>query len=178
MKQINTKQITTYLPTFNQGGFTLVEMMVVTVILGVVVSMAVPNMSRQLADNRIREAERTIVNAHKDAQAEAMIQHRAVTVTYHPNSTGSSSIELGATGRPFHKTYQLPTDVKIYHKAGGLLTSDKIYSVRPSGRTSSNMSYCISTDGLKSKVKTHVKYTENLIGRDTSSEGDDSKCNK
>ncbi len=177
MQKTDIKQITADKKNVNQGGFTLVEMMIVISILGIIASLAAPSMKGQLEKNHIRNAERTIVNAHKDAQAEAMIRRERVAITYKKDAD-SGYIELGTVGSNFHKIFRLPAQVKVYHKAGGTeLASDHYhYEVKVNGRYSDTMSYCLTTADLKGEFKKHVRFVKGQIARDTSKTGADDKC--
>lgn len=66
-------------------GFTLIELMVTIAVLAIIVSIAAPSISSQLADQRITSTTATLANALKEAKAESIIRRQDITVVY--NST-------------------------------------------------------------------------------------------
>ncbi|WP_230659406.1 pilus assembly FimT family protein [Psychrobacter sp. I-STPA10] len=64
-----------------QQGFTLVEMLVTIAVMAIIVAIAAPSMSRQLADQRIRTTAATLDNALSTAKAESLIRKQKVKVS-------------------------------------------------------------------------------------------------
>ena len=69
------------------SGFTLIELMVTIAVLAVIVGMAAPNISTQLADQRVKSTAATLANALKEAKVESIIRRQNVTVIYDANAT-------------------------------------------------------------------------------------------
>ena len=69
------------------SGFTLIELMVTIAVLAIIVSIAAPNISTQLANQRVKSTTATLANALKEAKAESLIRRQNVTVTYNNTST-------------------------------------------------------------------------------------------
>ena len=69
------------------SGFTLIELMVTIAVLAIIVSIAAPNISTQLANQRVKSTTATLENALKEAKAESIIRRQNVTVTYNNTST-------------------------------------------------------------------------------------------
>ncbi|WP_199507012.1 pilus assembly FimT family protein, partial [Psychrobacter sp. bablab_jr014] len=63
-------------------GFTLVELMVTIAVLAVIVSIAAPTISRQLADQRVKSTASTLLNVLREVRAESSINKMPVTVSY------------------------------------------------------------------------------------------------
>lgn len=81
------------------SGFTLIELMITIAIMAIIVSIAAPSISTQLANQRVKSTIATLSNALKEAKAESVIRRKSIKMTYHNNgaSTGTIKIEQGST---------------------------------------------------------------------------------
>ena len=66
----------------SSSGFTLIELMVTIAVLAIIVSIAAPSISMQLANQRVKSTASVIENALKEAKAESIIRRQNVMVTY------------------------------------------------------------------------------------------------
>lgn len=67
---------------YSSAGFTLIELMVTIAVLAIIVSIAAPNISNQLANQRVKSTTATLANALKEAKAESIIRRQNITVIY------------------------------------------------------------------------------------------------
>ena len=75
--------VTCYRPksmSTHQCGFTLIELMVTIAVLGVIVSMAAPNISQQIASQRVNNTTSILATALKQAKTESAIRRRNITM--------------------------------------------------------------------------------------------------
>lgn len=72
-------------PVSKSQGFTLIELMVTIAVLAIIVSIAAPNISTQLANQRVKSTTATLENALKEARAESVIRRQNITVTINSN---------------------------------------------------------------------------------------------
>ncbi|NRD69709.1 type II transport protein GspH [Psychrobacter okhotskensis] len=70
----------------NSSGFTLIELMVTIAVLAIIVGIAAPSISTQLANQRVKSTAATLVNALKEAKAESIIRRQNVTLSYNNGS--------------------------------------------------------------------------------------------
>jgi len=77
----------------SNSGFTLIELMVTIVVLAVIVSIAAPSISTQLANQRVKSTTATLINALREAKAESVIRRQPVTVSY-TNDAESSNVSI------------------------------------------------------------------------------------
>lgn len=68
-------------------GFTLIELMVTIAVLAIIVSIAAPNISTQLANQRVKSTVSLIENALKEAKAESVIRRQDIRVIYNDSVT-------------------------------------------------------------------------------------------
>ena len=73
-------------------GFTLIELMVTIAVLAIIVTIAAPSISTQLANSRVKSTASTLSNALKEAKAESVIRRQNVTVSYDATSTPKAII--------------------------------------------------------------------------------------
>lgn len=66
----------------SNAGFTLIELMVTIAVLAIIVSIAAPNISTQLANQRVKSTASTLSNALKEAKAESLIRRQDISVIY------------------------------------------------------------------------------------------------
>ncbi|MGE6244705.1 pilus assembly FimT family protein [Psychrobacter proteolyticus] len=64
------------------SGFTLIELMVTIAVLAIIVSIAAPNISTQLANQRVKATTSIIESALKEAKAESIIKRQNTSVIY------------------------------------------------------------------------------------------------
>jgi len=86
----------------HSAGFTLIELMVTIAVLAIIVSIAAPNVSTQLANQRVKSTAVTLENALKEAKVESVIRRQDVTLTYNSIST-PKTITLTADGAKLPK---------------------------------------------------------------------------
>lgn len=105
-----------------ERGFTLIEMLVVVIIIGVIAAMAYPSMSSQIAEMRIKSAKTTIASSIKDAQAQSSILRRPVWIIF-TESEGKVAITLSTTELPTDATTlaknDLPKTTRLMQNSGG-----------------------------------------------------------
>ena len=77
------------------SGFTLIELMVTIAVLAIIVSIAAPNISTQLANQRVKSTTATLENALKEAKVESILRRQDLTFTYNNNGTNAGSINIG-----------------------------------------------------------------------------------
>ena len=125
--------------------------MVTVAIMAIIVSIAAPNISNQLANQRVKSTTATLVNALKEAKVESVIRRQIVTVSFNNNGTGTGSIELKANSNAV-ATYRY--DAKITIKAAGNVqfkpnkTADEMtYTICDSNTAASPRQVSVSTVG-------------------------------
>ncbi|MGP5514149.1 pilus assembly FimT family protein [Psychrobacter alimentarius] len=80
------------------SGFTLIELMVTIAVLAIIVSIAAPSISTQLANQRVKSTAATLANALKEAKVESVIRRQPLDFSFDDskhniliNSKGSGS---------------------------------------------------------------------------------------
>lgn len=68
------------------SGFTLIELMVTIAVLAIIVGIAAPSISTQLANQRVKSTTATLANALKEAKTESRILRQPLTLKYDDNS--------------------------------------------------------------------------------------------
>ena len=81
------------------SGFTLIELMVTIAVLAIIVGIAAPSISTQLANQRVKSTTATIANALKEAKVESIIRRQNVKVIYDATTT-PKTITLKAVNTP------------------------------------------------------------------------------
>lgn len=76
------------------AGFTLIELMVTIAVLAIIVSIAAPNISTQLANQRVKSTAATLANALKEAKTESIIRRQGITFSYDNDGDDAGTIEI------------------------------------------------------------------------------------
>lgn len=116
------------------AGFTLIELMITIAIIAIIVTIAAPNVSTQLANQRVKSTASTLENALKEAKAESIIRRQSLTLVYNNNSTSAGSV--GVSGITNY-SYNAKSTIE------STLTSPATVSFEPSKRVNNAVTYTI-----------------------------------
>ena len=137
------------------SGFTLVELMVTIAVLAIIVSIAAPNISTQLANQRVKSTAATLENALKEAKAESVIRRQNIAVTYTNNSTAGGSISVGSI-----RTYNYDAKSTIKGVTGAI-------TFRPSKVASAAATYTICDNNTSANARQVTVNKLAVIGNQT-----------
>lgn len=131
------------------SGFTLIELMVTIAVLAIIVSIAAPNISTQLANQRVKSTTATLVNALKEAKAESIIRRQNVSVIYDSSATTknitlqANSISISSYNISEQSTISITptTETTIVFQPNKLIASDNeiSYLICDSGSSNETM---------------------------------------
>ncbi|BAZ43889.1 type 4 prepilin-like protein [Chondrocystis sp. NIES-4102] len=80
-------------PKKSNQGFTLIEMIITVVIIGIIATLAVPNFLGLLNRNRVKDGVSQVEGALKEAQRQAMRKGRICKIRFTSNADGNSIIQ-------------------------------------------------------------------------------------
>lgn len=78
------------------AGFSLVELLITLVLLGIVLAIAVPSYRGWVDNSNLKGAGRMISSDFYDTRARAMAENRAYTITYSPEPANTCRIQAAA----------------------------------------------------------------------------------
>ncbi len=100
-------------PSATNAGFTLIELMVTIAVLAIIVSIAAPNISTQLANQRVKSTTATLTNALKEAKVQSVIRRQNMSITYNNNNTELGTISIKNPSNVEVAKYQYNSKVTI-----------------------------------------------------------------
>jgi type IV fimbrial biogenesis protein FimT len=115
----------------------LIELMVTIAVLAIIVSIAAPNISNQLANQRVKSTTATLVNALKEAKAESIIRRQSMELSV-DTDTHTLVIENDNSGEIASYSYSADSNI----------TTDEATTIvifRPSKR-SNEITYTVCDD--------------------------------
>lgn len=139
------------------SGFTLIELMVTIAVLAIIVSIAAPSISTQLANQRVKSTTATIANALKEAKVESILRRQNVTVIY-TNTSTPKTVKLQA-GVDDISTYNLSAKSTVTQT----ITPSSVTSIvfQPNKKIANNATvvYTICDSGSNSETPKQVNLT-------------------
>lgn len=124
----------------HNAGFTLIELMVTIAVLAIIVSIAAPNISTQLANQRVKSTAAILTNALKNAKVESVIRRQNMTVAYNNNGTASGTITVTDSSSRVVASYQ--------YDAKATLKSTPATTVFKTNKTATIITYTICDSNL------------------------------
>ena len=139
------------------SGFTLIELMVTIAVLAIIIGIAAPSISTQLANQRVKSTTATLANALKEAKVESVIRRQNVTVIY-TNTSTPKTIKLQAGGDDI-STYNLSAKSTVTQT----ITPSSVTSIifQPNKKIANNATvvYTICDSGSNSETPKQVNLT-------------------
>jgi prepilin-type N-terminal cleavage/methylation domain-containing protein len=152
----------------SSSGFTLIEMMVVTIIIGVIAAIAAPNFLGLLNRNRANEAMRQVEGAIKEAQRQALRTGKQCTINIdatnktitNPSTNGCLlstrvlndwvQLNFSRTGTPPTITFSGKGNITIDDADAALRTPVLVVSVP----NNANIQKCVAVENVLGSIRT------------------------
>ena len=128
------------------SGFTLIELMVTIAVLAIIAGIAAPNISTQLANQRVKSTTATLVNALKEAKAESIIRRQNITLSYDNDSNPKVITISGSEANPI-ANYS-------YNDESEIVSALETITFEPSKRVTATVTYtvCDSNTSVQPRV--------------------------
>ena len=101
------------------AGFTLIELMITIAVLAIIVSIAAPNISNQLANQRVKSTASILANALKEAKVESLVRRQTMTIAYDNNGTSAGTITIEDPSANVVATYTYNANSTIKDNVSG-----------------------------------------------------------
>jgi len=143
--------------SISSSGFTLIELMVTIAVLAIIVGIAAPNISTQLANQRVKSTAATLANALTEAKVESVLRRQNIMVVY-GNSSAPKTIKLQANGNEI-SSYNISDKSTVTQ----MITPSTVTNIvfQPNKRIANNATvvYTICDSGSNSETPRQVSLT-------------------
>lgn len=139
------------------SGFTLIELMVTIAVLAIIVSIAAPSISTQLANQRVKSTAATLANALKEAKVESIIRRQNVEIIYNANVT-PKTLTLRANSNTI-SSYNMNSKSNITQKITPANVTKIVFQPDKTIANGATMLYTICDSGSKNETPKQVSLT-------------------
>ena len=143
--------------SISSSGFTLIELIVTIAVLAIIVGIAAPNISTQLANQRVKSTAATLANALTEAKVESVLRRQNIMVVY-GNSSAPKTIKLQANGNEI-SSYNISDKSTVTQ----MITPSTVTNIvfQPNKRIANNATvvYTICDSGSNSETPRQVSLT-------------------
>ena len=139
------------------SGFTLIELMVTIAVLAIIVGIAAPSISTQLANQRVKSTTSTIANALKEAKVESILRRQNVTVVY-TSTSPPQTIKL-KVGSDNISTYNLNARSTVTQTITPSTVSSIVFQPNKKIANNATVIYTICDSGSTNETPKQVSLT-------------------
>ena len=141
----------------NSSGFTLIELMVTIAVLAIIVGIAAPSISTQLANQRVKSTAATLANALKEAKVESILRRQNITVIYTSTST-PKTIKLQA-GSEDISTYNLSAKSTVTQTITPSTVTSIVFQPNKKIANNATVVYTVCDSGSNSETPKQISLT-------------------
>ena len=130
----------------HSSGFTLIELMVTVVVLAIITTIAAPNISSQLANQRVKSTTATLSNALKEAKIESVIRRQPITVSFANDSSDTGTINIANTANISSYSYDAKSTIEAINTIDESVVTTITFE--PSKRVDAGLTYTICDNNM------------------------------